>query len=72
MAAEITPELAFSGTGFSFCAGIDVIVPGAGVSGNTFPFISFFFSLGLFSAFDLCMAVGMEDLSCFLALLNLW
>ena len=35
MAVEITPELAFSGTGFFFCAGIDVIVPGAG--GNTFP-----------------------------------
>ena len=36
MAAEIIPELALSGTGFSFYAGIDIIVPGAG--GNTFPF----------------------------------
>ena len=27
-----------------------------------------FFFLGLFFAFDLCVAVGMEDLSCFLAL----
>ena len=36
MAAEIVPKLALLGTGFSFCAGIDVIVPKAGVNGNTF------------------------------------
>ena len=36
MAAEIIPELAFSGIGFFFCAGIDIIVPGAGVNGNIF------------------------------------
>ena len=36
MAAEIIPELAFLGTGFSFYTGIDVIVPGAGINGNTF------------------------------------
>ena len=68
MAAEITLKLAFSGIGFFFCAGIDVIVPGVGAGGNTFPFISFFFFLGLFFAFDLCVAVGMEDLFRFLAL----
>ena len=36
MAVEITPELIILGTGFSFYAGIDVIVPGVG--GNTFLF----------------------------------
>ena len=34
--------------------------------------ISFSFSLGLSSAFDLCIAVGMEDLFRFLAFFNLW
>ena len=72
MAAEIIPELAFSGIGFSFYVGIDIIVPGAKAGGNAFLFIFFFFFLGLFSAFDLCVAVGMEDSSRFLALLNLW
>ena len=72
MAAKITLELAVSGIGFSFYAGIDVIMPGARAGGNAFPFISFSFFLGLFSAFDLCVAVGMEDSSRFLALLNSW
>ena len=68
--AEIIFKLTISGIGFSLCAGIDIIMPGAGVNNNTFLFI-FFFSLGLFSVFDLCVAVRMEDLSRFLALFNL-
>ena len=36
MAVEITLELVFSGIGFSFYTGIDIIIPGARVGGNTF------------------------------------
>ena len=71
MAAKITPKLTLSGIGFSLCAGINIIVPGAKAGGNTFPFISFSFSLGLSSAFNLCIAARIEGLSHFLALLNL-
>ena len=72
MAAEITPKLALSVTGFSFYTSVNIIVPGARAGGNTFPFISFSFSLGLSSAFDLCVAAGIEGSSYFLALLNSW
>ena len=36
MAVEIAPELVFSGIGFFFCAGVNIIVPGIG--GNIFLF----------------------------------
>ena len=71
MAVKIIPKLAFSGTGFFFYAGINIIIPGVKVSNNTFPFIFFSFFLGLFFIFDLYMAVGMEGLSRFLTLFNL-
>ena len=68
MAAEIIPKLILLGTGFSFYIGINIIVPKTKAGGNTFPFIFFSFSLGLFFAFNLYMAVGIKDLSRFLAL----
>ena len=43
MAVEIIPKLAFLGIGFFFCAGINIIVPGAGAGGNAFLFIFFSF-----------------------------
>ena len=68
---EIILKLIISGIGLFFYIGINIIITGVKVNGNTFPFIFFFFFLGLFFIFNLYMAVGIKDLSRFLALFNL-
>ena len=68
MAVEIIPELVVSGASFFLCRHRCNRARSWGLAVMLFYLSFFFFFLGLFFAFNLCVVVGMKDLSCFLAL----